>query len=120
MPLSIDQTKQLYNALCQRIVELHNNEIKNNIIEFTKNAREKKWIGTVMINVTSIDELIFDIKNKKFDYTWMPKNKAIKIKHDGLRHALLNHNPKNECIITFSIMLEKNHMYINCFKILLE
>lgn len=119
MPLTIEQTKRLYNALYERIVELHfdDEEFKNKLKMFTSRQRSKGWKGMILLDYTNIDQMISAVKNKNFEYEWIPKNKASMIKHQGIRSAVTMMNPKTDCVLTCSLSMSLQHLYINCVKI---
>lgn len=118
MPLTVEQIKRLYHAFYDRIIELHNTELKNNLINFTKHARNKGRKGIVMLDYVNIDSMIDAVKNKDFKYEWISRNKAAKIKHIGMRNALITMNPSNDCVLVCSLSISLKHLYINCIKFL--
>lgn len=118
MPITIEQTKKLYRAFYERILELHvDGEFKNNLINFTNKARTKEWRGLVLLDYTNIEQMISALKNKDFEYEWISKNKASLIKHQGIRNALITMNPKTDCVFACSLSLGPQRLYIDCIKI---
>ena len=116
MSLTIDQQKELYNKLYDRIIELHSNEYKNDLNQFTNHARSKGWKGIVLLDYTNIKDMIQSVKNKMFLYQWIPINDARKIGHSGVSAALMTMNGKRDCVLVCSLSLSLKHLYINCIK----
>lgn len=116
MSLSIEQQKELYNGLCNYIIELHYKELKNNLKNFTENFRSKGFKGVVLIDFFNTKDMVESVKNKNFNYQWIPRNDAMKIKHNGIQNALNTMNPTKDCVLVCSLSLSQKHLYINCIK----
>lgn len=117
MSLTIDQQKQLYDGLCDRIIELHLNKFKNELRKFTNNMRNRGQKGVVLVSYTNITDMIMSVKNNTFFYEWVPKEDALKIKHVGITNAIMMMDPKKDCVVACSLSLSLKHLYVNCFKI---
>ena len=115
--LSIDQQKQLYNALYDRIIDLHMVEYRNDLKFFTEEMRNKGRKGIVLLDYTNIKDMIDAVKNKKFFYEWVPQNDASKIKYNGVRDAMITMNASRDCVLVCSLVLSVKHLYVNCVKI---
>ena len=115
--LTIDQQKILYNKLYERIIDLHVSEFKKDLNEFTKNYRNKKYKGIVLLDYINIKDMILSVKNKNFVYQWVSKNDAQHIKYGAINKALLSMDPKTDCILACSLTFSLEHLYVNCVKI---
>jgi len=116
MSLSIDQQKKLYNKLYDYIIDLHCGEFKKQLVIFTEFEREKGLKGIILLDYTNIKDMIASVKNKDFNYQWIPKNEASKIRHSGIPESLATANPKKDCIFVCSLSLSLKHLYVNCVK----
>ncbi len=116
MPLSIEQQKTLNDALYDHILELHSGELQKDLVLFTKNARVNKKKGIVLLDYLNIDDMINSVKNKNFEYQWISETKAKKIKHAGIRSALITMKSNQDCVFVCSLSISQKHLYINCAK----
>jgi len=123
MSLTIAQQKKLYDGYFDHITDIHLQEFKKDLCEFTINTRSRGEKGIVLLDYTSIKDMILLIKQKLYLYKWIPHVDATKIKSAGVREALLTVNPKTDCILVCSLQVfdetskqSNTHLYINCVK----
>lgn len=117
MSLTIEQQKELYLGLYDRIVELHTADFKQELIKFTEPYRNKGSKGIVLIDYTDITDMFAAVKDKSFFYEWVDYKDALKIKHTGVSAALNTMNAKKDCVLVGSLSLSLQHYYVNCVKI---
>jgi hypothetical protein len=116
MSLTITQQKQLYEGLYDRIIDLHSITRKNALKEFTEYHRNKNHKGIVLLDYSNVKDMIESVKSQNFNYQWIPKNEASKIRHSSIPHAMLTMNAKTDCILVCSLSLNMQHLYIDCMK----
>ena len=116
MALTISQQKQLYDSLYDRIIDMHSDELKNDLTEFTKYHRNKNHKGIVLLDYNNTIDMIDSVKNKNFRYEWIPENAATKIRHAAIPSALITMNAKTDCVLVCSLSLTQKHLYVNCIK----
>ena len=114
--LTISQQKEIYDNLYDHIIDLHSLSLKEDLKNFTKDYREKRHKGIVLLSYSSTKDMIDAVKNKTFFYDWIPKNDAVKLKHSAIPNALITMNSKTDCIFVCSLELSAKHFYINCMK----
>ena len=116
MSLTIEQQKELYNNFYDVIIDLHSLEYKTELKNFTDHYRNKGLKGIVLLDYTNTKDMIHCVKNKDFQYKWIPEKEARRIKHAGIPHALLTMKPNRDCILVCSLSLSLKHLYVNCVK----
>lgn len=116
MSLTIEQQKELYDKLYDRIIDIHSVEFKNELIKYTEDARTRGSKGILLIDYSNITDMIQSVKTKSFNYEWISQKDAAKIKHTGLQNALLTMNTKRDCVLVCSLSISLKHLYINCVK----
>lgn len=60
--------------------------------------------------------MIQTVKNKDFNYQWIPEKETRRIKHAGIPHSLITMRPHKDCILVCSLSLSEKHLYVNCVK----
>lgn len=118
-PLTLTQAEQreLFAGLFEHIGELHMAENKMDLADFTKDQRNRRKKGIVLLNYNDTKDLIQAVRFKKFIYEWIPENEAKKFKHIGINKALMAMNPKNDCILASSLKMGAQHYHMNCYKL---
>lgn len=116
MSLTIDQQKRLFDEFYDYITDLHTSDMQS-LKLFTLEHRKKNQKGVVLLEYYSIKEMIQSVKNKDFQYQWIPKVEVNRIQHNAIPTAVATMNPKKDCIFVCSLLLEKNHQYVNLCKI---
>lgn len=115
MSLTIDQQKRLFDEFYDYITDLHVSNMQD-LKQFTFDYRNKNQKGVVLLEYYSIKEMIQSVKNKDFQYQWVSRDEIGRINHNAIPSALASMSPKKDCIFVCSLLLEKNHQYVNLCK----
>ncbi len=114
--LTMEQQKALYLGLYDRVIDLHSGIFKPELKKYTDIYRTDRTKGIILLDYTSIQEMIESVKNKNFYYQWVSENDAKKIKYAGISAALLTMNAGRDCVLVCSLSLGPKHIYVNCTK----
>jgi hypothetical protein len=114
--LTQPEQRELFAGLFEYIGELHTAANKTDLADFTKDLRNKRKKGIVLLHYNDTKDMIQSVKLKKFVYEWIPENEAKKFKHIGINKALMAMNPRNDCILASSLKMGAHHFHMNCYK----
>ena len=115
--LNVEQQKYLYDALYVKIFDLLSAELKNDLVIFTEEYRQKNLKGVIMLTFINIKSMLHAVKMKFFNYQWVPYNQAIQLQQSDIHRLLITMDPQHDCIVVCNLSLTKKHNYMNCIKI---
>jgi len=117
LTLSVPEQRELFAGLFEHIGEVHLAECRKDLIEFTKEYRNRRKKGIVLLHYADTKEMIQSVKHKKFLYVWIGENEARQFKHSGVQTAVTTMNPHSDCVLAASLQLGTNHIHMNCYKL---